>query len=101
MEDREIAARVGADPAMLATLREDRLARLVTATGAPSRDDVIAWLEFVPEETLTPALVPATGVTAGGIESRGGVGRGGEGGVAGVAGVPGGSGGGGVGPRGR
>src|SRR3954453_24201679 len=74
MANSEIAARVGAAPALLATLREEQLERLVTATGAASRADVIAWLEYVPEEVdLTRALVPAAAVASGGPERRGDV----------------------------
>src|SRR3954447_371218 len=62
MADSEIAAPGGAAPGLLATLREEHLERLATATGASSREDVIAWLEFVPEEAgPAQALVPATG----------------------------------------
>src|SRR3954447_1965538 len=75
MADSEIAARVGAAPALLATLREEQLERLVTATGAASRDDVIAWLEYVPEDVdLLPAVVPAA-VAIGGPERQGDVWR--------------------------
>src|SRR4051794_25327035 len=69
MPDSEIAARVGAAPALVATLREQQLEGLVTATGASSRADVIAWLEFVPEEVGGgAALVPAAAVAAAGPE---------------------------------
>src|SRR4051812_33548477 len=74
MPDSEIAARVGAAPGLVATLREDQLERLVTATGASSREDVIAWLEFVPEDAA-PSLVPAAAVASGGPGPHGDVWR--------------------------
>src|SRR4051794_16585597 len=76
MGDSEIAARVGAEPGMVARLREEQVERLVTATGASSRDHVIAWLEYVPEDVdLLPALVPATAVATDAPELRGDVWR--------------------------
>src|SRR3954451_1857490 len=74
MADSEIAARVGAAPGLLAALREEQLDRLVMATGASSRADVVAWLEYVPESVdLLPAVVPA--VAAVGAEPQGDVWR--------------------------
>src|SRR3954471_9269289 len=65
MGDGEIAARVGVGAALVATLREEQLSRLVTATGAASRADVIAWLEFVPEEVgPARAAAPAAAVAS-------------------------------------
>src|SRR3954470_18608332 len=76
MADSEIAARVGAAPGLLAALREEQLERLVTGTGAASRGDVIAWLEFVPEdEGVAAALVPAAVVASGGPGPQGDVWR--------------------------
>src|SRR3954447_7340943 len=63
MGDGEIAARVGVGAGLVATLREEQLSRLVTATGAASRADVIAWLAFVPEEVgPAPVAAPAAAV---------------------------------------
>src|SRR3954453_2956528 len=59
MADSEIAARVGVAPGLVATLREEQLEGLVMVTGASSREAVIAWLEFVPEVGLVPAVTGA------------------------------------------
>jgi hypothetical protein len=75
MPDSEIAVRVGADVGMVATLREGWLERLVTVTGASSREAVIAWLAFVPEASLVPADGPGTALAPVSRESSGDVWR--------------------------
>jgi hypothetical protein len=75
MPDSEIAARVGADQDLVAGLREKQLERLVTVTGASSRDAVIAWLEFVPEAGAAAALPGTALVPVERAEPRGDVWR--------------------------
>src|SRR3954451_1448314 len=76
MADSEIAARVGAAPDLVATLREEQLEGLVAATGASSREDVIAWLRFVPEDVdAVPAVLAGTAVASGGPAPQGDVWR--------------------------